>query len=377
MIRVRWTILTLLLLWGIPAYAQSESCAPQWVSEWQITDFCTSNVDFGEILSGGVPKDAIPAVNDPAMERVEAAASWLAPHAPVIVVEINDEARAYPQAVLMWHEIANDTVGGVPVSVTFCPLCNSSLAFDRRVGDAVLDFGVSGKLRNSDLIMYDRQTESWWQQLTGEGIVGVYTDTLLDIVPSQVVAFGDFAAHHPDGLVMSRDTGFNRQYGTNPYLRYDSNDPRRFLFRGELDERLPATERVLAGIITGEAVAYPFSILSELRVLHDTAGEQPVVAFWQPGVASALDVSRIDEGRDIGGAGLFARTLEDGRVLDFVIDESGQITDVQTGSAWSILGEAVAGELMGTRLTRLAAAPHFWFAWAAFQPEARLYAPSE
>ncbi len=352
----------------------SDNCTPnRFASQWPDTDFCSTSIDFDEIIAGGPPKDGIPAVTNPDMENVETASEWLGERAPVISVEIEGEARAYPHAILMWHEIANDEVGGVPVAVTFCPLCNSSIVFDRRVEGDVLEFGVSGVLRNSDMVMYDRQTESWWQQFTGAGIVGDYNETLLDIIPSQVISFSDFAERYPDGLVMSRDTGFSRQYGINPYAGYDGiEDP--FLFRGDVDQRLPATEHVLAGVIDGEAMAYPFQALSQEIVINDTLGETPVVAFWQPGVASSLDRSVIDDSRDIGTAALFSRTLEDGTELTFRYDaEAEALVDEQTGSTWNLFGEAVEGELAGTELQQLVAAPHFWFAWAAFHPETGVY----
>ena len=237
------------------------------------TDFCNSQVDFGEILVGNPTKNGIPSVTDPTMESVESAGDWLADRSPVIALEIEDQARAYPLAILMWHEIANDEIAGVPVTVTFCPLCNSSVTFDRRVNDDVLDFGVSGLLRNSDLIMFDRQSESWWQQLTGEGLVGEYAGTLLDIVPSQVIGFGSFAERYPDGMVMSRDTGYNRQYGINPYSDYDSRPGRPFLFSGDVDPRLEsAVDHVLATVIDDFAAAYPFQILRSERVINDMRG---------------------------------------------------------------------------------------------------------
>ena len=133
---------------------------------WQ-TDFSLHTVPYDEFLSGGVPRDGIPPLDEPQFDSIADADRWLDDVQPVVSLEINGTARAYPLAILTWHEIANDTLGGVPVSVTFCPLCNSAVAFDRRVGDATLDFGVSGNLRHSDLVMWDRQTESWWQQLTG------------------------------------------------------------------------------------------------------------------------------------------------------------------------------------------------------------------
>lgn len=353
-------------------FAQEESCDPGFpVSDWSLTDFCKHGVDYEEIISGGVRKDGIPALDQPKMESVAQAAEWLNPQSPVIAVEIDGQARAYPQALLIWHEIANDELAGVPITITFCPLCNSSIVFDGRVGDEILSFGVSGRLRNSDMIMYDRQTESWWQQFTGEGIVGQYTDTLLEIIPSRVMGFGQFQALYPDGLVMTRDTGYSRDYGSNPYYAYDSN-AQPFLFMGELDSRLFPVERVLAGEIDGQAIAYPFTRLAEEKVINDQIGDQAVVAFWQTGVASALDASQIDASVDIGTAGLYQREL-DGINLNFEIDADGRIMDQETGSEWNGFGMAIAGELAGEQLEILTFAPHFWFAWAAFQPDTLIY----
>ena len=338
------------------------------------TNFCNSQVDFSEILVGNPTKDGIPSVSDPEMEAVAAASAWLSERSPVIALEIAGDARAYPLALLMWHEIANDEIAGLPVAVTFCPLCNSSVTFDRRVNGDVLEFGVSGLLRNSDLIMFDRQSETWWQQLTGEALVGDFAGALLDIVPSQVIGFGAFAERYPDGLVMSRDTGYNRQYGINPYRDYDSRSGRPFLFRGAIDERLDSpVDHVLAAIIGESAKAYPFEILRQQRVVNDSIGDAPVVIFFQSGVASALGDSVIDSARDIGTAGMY-RSRFDGEVLRFVANEhDGTFADEETGSTWNAFGEAIAGELEGSQLEWVHAFPHFWFAWAAFHPETEVY----
>ena len=337
------------------------------------TDFCQSIVDFDEILVGNPVKNGIPSVTDPQMESVDDAAEWLSERSPVIALEIEGDARAYPLAILMWHEIANDEVAGVPVAVTFCPLCNSSVTFDRRVNGEVLDFGVSGLLRNSDLIMFDFQSESWWQQLTGEGLVGQYAGNLLEIVPSQVIGFGAFAERYPDGLVLSRETGFSRQYGVNPYRNYDSGNERPFLFRGVIDTRLDSpVDHVLAAGIGDVTKAYPFAILRQQRVVNDSFSETPIVIFFQSGVATALGDSVIDNARDIGTAGMYEATLE-GELLTFVANDDGTFSDEQTASTWNGFGEAVAGELEGSQLNWINAFPHFWFAWAAFNPETEVY----
>lgn len=336
---------------------------------WDKTDFCQHQAGvYDEIISGGVPRDGIPPIDNPAFESIADASTWLQPQSPVIALAFNDVARAYPLAILTRHEIVNDVIGDTPVAVTFCPLCNSAIVFDRTVDGQVLRFGVSGLLRNSDLIMWDDVTQSWWQQFTGEGIVGSYTGTMLTILPSQVVGFGAFVEQYPEGEVLSRN---GRSYGSNPYVGYDSS-AQPFLFRGELDDRLFPTERVLAGIIGGEAIAYPFAALAEEIVINDTIGEIDVVAFWQPGAASALDQSSIDDSQDVGMAALFEREL-DGQVLTFSADESGLIQDDQTGSVWNVFGAATKGELAGKQLRQQFAFPHFWFAWAAFQPDTLIY----
>jgi hypothetical protein len=339
------------------------------VRVWDKTDFCQfQDGVYDEIISGGVPRDGIPPIDNPTFESIEAASGWLQPQSPVIAFELDGAARAYPLAILTRHEIANDVIGDVPVAVTFCPLCNSAIVFDRRVDGETLRFGVSGLLRHSDLIMWDDQTQSWWQQFTGTGIVGTYTDVQLTMLPSQVVGFAAFVEQYPDGEVLHGPRG---SYGRNPYVEYDSSS-RPFLFQGQPDERLFATERVLAGVISGQPIAYPFPALAQQIVINDTVGDQPVVAIWQPGATSALDQASIDESRDVGMAGLFGREL-DGQTLTFRVDEAGAIRDDQTDSTWNVFGTAVDGELAGSQLKTQFAFPHFWFAWAAFQPDTLIY----
>ncbi|MBK9123006.1 MAG: DUF3179 domain-containing protein [Chloroflexi bacterium] len=341
------------------------------ISYWELTDFCLTSVDLSEIISGGPPPDGIPPIDNPQFETIEQASSWLEDRSPVIALEVDGDARAYPLAILTWHEIVNDEVGGVPVAVTFCPLCNAGLVFERTVSGEVLRFGVSGLLRNSDMIMWDDATQSFWQQLTGEGIVGAFTGTRLAERPSTMTSFGAFAARYPDGTVLSRETGVFRDYGRNPYTGYDSSTVP-FLYSGDLDDRLPPMARVLGFRLGQSAVAYDLDTLAEVFVINDDVEGIPVAAFWQPGVASALDATAIDDSRDVGMAALYDRQVGD-TVLTFTAGENGAITDEQTGSTWDFFGTATSGELAGTQLNQLLAAPHFWFAWSAFFPETTLY----
>ena len=352
-----------------PDYEAALEAARLRTSGWD-TDFSLHTVEFSEIRTV-IPRDNIPAIDAPKFVSVDAAAGWLEDVEPVVALDIAGDARAYPLQILTWHEIVNDEVGGVPVAVTFCPLCNSAIAFDRRFDGAVLDFGVSGNLRNSDLIMYDRQTHSWWQQFTGEGIVGRYAGGQLEHLPSLLVSFADFRAAYPDGRALSRDTGFARQYGRNPYVGYDTTKGNPFLFGGALDDRLLPVERVIAVSVNGVDAAFPLGILQEEKVINYTVGGRDIVALFKFGAASALDAASIAGSRDVGSAAVFDANLN-GRKLTFGVD-GGRIMDAETGSVWSILGSALEGELAGESLTPLVHGNHFWFAWAAFKPNTLLY----
>lgn len=265
---------------------------PGWTREWPRTDFGRAAVGFDEILSGGPPRDGIPSIDQPQFEQAGAMARAPLPNEPVMSVEIAGDARAYPLSVLMWHEIVNDTVGGTPVAVTYCPLCNSGIVFRREVGGAVTTFGTTGKLRNSDLVMYDRATETWWQQFEGRAIIGARLGDMLDAVPSRLESFAEFTARHPSGKVLVPASRM-RDYGRNPYVGYDSLAVP-FLYQGAYDGPGSPLMRVVA--VEGRAEAWSLDFLREAgRVEVDD-----LVLSWKPGQASALDAPRIAEGRDVG-----------------------------------------------------------------------------
>jgi hypothetical protein len=338
-------------------------------SGWE-TDFSKHSVPLSEFQSGGPPRDGIPPVDEPKPTLQQDADEWLADREPVLAVEVGDQVRAYPLQILVWHEIVNDTLGGRPIAVTYCPLCNSSLVFDRRVGGRILTFGTTGNLRNSDLVMWDRQTESWWQQLTAEAVVGDLTGTRLTVLPSQTLSWADFKRIHPGGDVLSRDTGVERNYGSNPYAGYDQPDSDPFLFEGEPDDRLPPKERVVAIFAQDETVVVPFSRLARQPVLQAEAGGRPVVVVYKRGVVSPLDDPSIADSRDVGTAAAFDARLE-GRTLSFERRGNGFV-DRETGSRWDIAGRAVGGQLAGERLSPVRHYEQFWFALAAFVHDARI-----
>lgn len=344
-----------------------------------MTDFSNVTIDLAEVLSGGVGRDQIPPLDVPGATSiesrmagtanfVEASESGYAENMPVVIVTVDGETRGYGLHILTWHEIVNDEIGGVPVAITFCPLCNTAIAFDRRLDGEVLDFGVSGLLRHSDLIMWDRQTESWWQQATGEGIAGHYGGEQLTFIGAGIVSFRNFRSSFPDALVLSEDTGMGRSYGTNPYTGYDELGSRPFLFQGEPDDRLPALERVVALRWDGGALAIPFPVITEAKVIEVAAGDTPVVVFWAAGTPSALDQGIIANSRDIGAAVAFVSTAA-GEQLTFEALGDGGFRDQETGSSWDITGSAVSGPLAGERLAIFEHTNQFWFSWAAFFPE--------
>ena len=267
---------------------------PKPFENWK-TDFSKNAVDLSEIVSGGPPKDGIPAIENPLFVELDVAVEKYADKEPVIVLAHHDDTRAYPLSVLTWHEIANDVIGGMPVTVTYCPLCNASIAFSRVVDGRTLDFGTTGRLRNSDLIMYDRQTETWWQQFTGTAIVGELTGSKLTMLPSTVMPFSQFRKRYPQGRVLVPENPSMRRYGSNPYAYYDSSNVP-FLYRGEMPEGIDPMERVV--IVETEKGAVIWT-LNAIRI----AGELElgdVKVSWQPGMASALDTPLIADGRDVG-----------------------------------------------------------------------------
>ena len=294
------------------------------------------------------------------------------------MVRVNGVTKAYPLSILIWHEIVNDEIGGEPVTVTYCPLCNTTIAFDRNFDGQVLEFGTTGRLRHSDLVMYDRQSETWWQQATGEGLVRQYAGDRLTFIPATVMNWRSVKEQLEDALVLSRDTGFpadlRKRYGSNPYQGYDRGDGPwdRFFRHGRKDDRLPAMERVVALESDGEYLPLPFSLLKDERVAQVKVGSLDVVVFWASGTASAVDNSSIARGRDVGSSTSFSPRV-DGRVLTFEPRGNGRFRDRETGSEWNLSGRAVKGELEGTQLAEIVHGNHFWFAWGVFRPDTEIW----
>jgi hypothetical protein len=325
-------------------------------------------VDTSELLRGQVP-DGIPAIDDPQFVTVADADEYLTDREGVVVLDIDGDARAYPVQILIWHEIVNDVVGGVPVSITYCPLCNSAVSYRRIVQGEVTTFGTSGLLFNSALVMYDRLTESLWTHYNGEAIAGIATTERLVPISSPLLGWAEFKETFPDGLVLDRDqTGHNRSYGSNPYADYDNPSGFPFLFRGELDDQIGAQRRVAGVSLEGVAKAWTLEAISggAARATHDVVGDQPVVVLWKSGQATALESGQIDGGRDVGSVGVFVPEAA-GQALNFAAEGSVFVDDA-TGSTWNVFGMAVDGPLKGTELEPLPHLDTFWFAWFSYNP---------
>lgn len=347
-------------------------------------DFPPPVVDPNDILSGGVHPDGIPPIDNPQFASVQDT-EYLSNSEGIIAVEVNGEVRGYPIQILIWHEIVNDTIDGVPVSVTYCPLCNSAVVFHRELGGQILDFGTSGELYQSALVMYDRQTESLWAHFTGQAIVGQYSGQELELIPAQTLSYRQFVERFPDALVLTTDTGNPRSYGLNPYVGYDdaATDPFGGFLSQAVDDRLPPKTRIVGVMGQTGPTAVLLEDLANVGVVHlpetsetGSAAERPVVVWHQAGLNSALEDSYVDAGRDVGQTGAFIAESADGEALTFAQAPGGDaFVDNETGSVWGVTGEALSGPLQGQQLTRVSHLDTFWFAWSTYRPETTLLAP--
>ncbi len=343
---------------------------------WE-TDTSQHSVSLEEIKVV-VPRNTFPAIDFPKFIGKKQGLELFFKHEPVIALEIDGRAKAYPLNMLTMHEISNDTLSGIPILPTYCPLCNASIVYDRRLPiegkEQVLTFEVSGMLRNSDMVMADKQTESWWQQLTGEAIVGELTEAKLKVIPSVVISVEGFFTSYPKGEILSPETGTSSEsrYGTNPYENYDEGSPwLSYIDESKIQNRLPPMERVIDISGTDGHKVYPISEIKKKGVVNDTYDKQDLVIFYKEGTVSVLDEKEIAKSKDIGSATAFYRKVDD-LTLSF-IKEDGKFRDQQTNSIWDITGKAIAGPLKGKELRPLPHSNHFAFAWFAFHPDSEIY----
>jgi Protein of unknown function (DUF3179) len=326
-------------------------------------------VPLNQIVSGGPPPDGIPSIDNPKFVTVQDANSFISDSDLVLSVNINGDVRTYPLSILVWHEIVNDKVGGIPVAVTYCPLCFTNQVFnrtlnnnDREQGTVVPQFGTSGKLYNSNLVMYDRTSKSLWSQALGKGIVGKYAGQKLQRIPFDIAYWKDWKQLYPNSKILSKDTGFSRPYSVDPYGDYYTSNQQLYFPVSNHDNRLGLKEKVIGldddMIGKGQYKAYKLQQIETQKVINDEINGKPVTLFsLYPAMVRAYE-----------------RMVVAGKVLEFKYNNSNnKITDKQTGSEWNFDGEAVSGKLKGTHLTRLPFDEGFWFEWVTFHPHTALY----
>lgn len=337
----------------------------------------------------GDPGEGIPALDQPCFEPVSAGGDWLEAQSPVLAVAGDDQARAYLLAILHFHEIVNDIIGGEPVAVTYCPLCNSGVAFERSVDGRVLDFAVSGRLHRSNLVMYDQQTRNLWLQFTGEAIAGdLHVGQTLERMATWLISWDEFRQAYPDGWVLTDETGHERDYDVNPYAGYADSPPPEghdpyFGTSPERDTERRAKSRVvgLSSATGDDAVGIPLEPLSDVRQTTVELDGEDVLVLWVPGKADALDTADLDDGRDVGQVGTdVPRADVEDRQVDLTItgdpDDDCRFVDAETNSTWTVLGHAVDGPLEGTRLRPVARDDTFWSVWFSFHPSTEVHVPS-
>jgi hypothetical protein len=339
------------------------------------TDTLKKIVPVSEI-SIVLPKGSFPKLNFPKFLQKKEGLQIFYKNEPVLAVVVNGQAKAYPLTMLTSYEISNDTLGGKPILATYCPLCNSGIVYNRILTTAgksqLLEFEVSGMLRNSDMVMLDTKTETLWQQFTGEAIVGQFAGATLEIIPSVVISVADFFNRYPAGLIVSKNSG---QFVTNHYKNYDNinNTPyKRYFESKKLDDRLPPMERIIDIEFQGNYKIYPFSVLETKQVINDSFYSKKIVVFYKKGTVSILDKEQIKDSKDIGSATVYSRLL-DGKTYTFKKGKQQEFIDQETNSKWDITGFCFEGELKGKQLVIEPHGNHFAFAWLAFHPNSEIY----
>lgn len=343
------------------------------------TDTLNHSVKLSEIQIV-LPKGSFPALDKPKFVSKSEGLEMFFSKEPVIVVEFNGVAKAYSLNILTMHEISNDELEGIPILVTYCPLCNSGMVYNRSINHhgekEILEFEASGMLRNSDMVMLDRKTETLWQQLMGTAIVGTYNETQLDIIPSIIISVEEFFTRYPEGQILSKKTGYSeieKKYGYNPYKKYDEkeNPIQHFFNSDKVDKRLPALERIVDVEHNGAYKIYSFSSASKNGVINDTFKTKKVVLFYKPGTVSILDENDISTSKDVGSVTVFNAVI-DKQHLTFK-KENNVFVDTKTNSKWDITGHCYEGILKGKQLQIEPHSNHFAFAWLAFNPDSEIY----
>lgn len=309
------------------------------------------------IVNGGPPPDGIPSIDNPKFIQIQKAEEFLEDSDLVVGLNINGDIRAYPLQILVWHEIVNDKVGNTPVAVTYCPLCFTNQVFNRTMNDGqILEFGTSGKLYNSNLVMYDRTTKSLWSQAMAQGIGGTFAGIKLERIPFDVAYWKEWKQLYPDSKVLSTDTGSTRPYGADPYGDYYTNGEILFPVSNS-DNRVGLKEIVIGLENKGQYKAFKLQEIEDKKVINNQVNGKPIVLFsLHPFMARVYD------------------PVVNGQTLEFNYNiKDKKFVDKQTNSMWNFDGKSISGQMKGKQLTRLSFDEGFWFEWVAFHPKTELY----
>lgn len=312
-------------------------------------------VPLEKIIDGGPPKDGISSIDTPSFITVDEAASQIKDNDSVFVVHLSKGTRIFPMDILTWHQIVNDVLADPPVVVTYCPFVNHVAAYNGVYNGALLHFGVSGKLFESNMLMYDRQTNSLWQQLTGKSIVGEMTGASLSEIPSEIMPFKYASKKFTDAKVLSHNTGFDRNYDEHLYEVYLKSD--KLYFEISNNDLRYSPKKIVHGVeIDGKTKAYPDELLYGKWFLQDTFSDIPLLVLKNP---------------QTGAVKIF-KTFVYGIEFDFELVENG-IKDKLSGSKWNFDGECTEGKYKGWKLTPIKGTRVFWFAWATLYPDTEIF----
>jgi hypothetical protein len=318
------------------------------------TDGQKHSIPLNEIISGGVKRDGIPSIDKPRYESVAVADRYLDDDGFGLLVEVNNRARFYPYQVLVWHEIVNDNFQGKKLAVTYCPLCFSGIVFGREFNDQVFEFGTSGKLYNSNLLMYDRTSDSLWSQALGEAVVGPLTGKKLEVYPSLTISWNEFKKNFRSGEVLSKNTGESRDYTRNPYGDYFINNSIFFPVNNK-DSRLESKQIIFGAKNESGTKAFALEDVQKTKLINDKVGDLPVLVLWDQTLKTVKAFERQIDGKEI----TFSLSGET------IVDESG--------SKWNSSGRSTAGSNNGFKLKVIPLENTFWFSWASSHPKTEVY----
>jgi hypothetical protein len=299
---------------------------------------------------------------------------------PVIALTFNGVTKAYPLSILTLYELSNDSIGGKELMITFCPMCNAAVVYNRHIKhdgtDYLLDFGVSGILMHNDMVMYDKQTNSWWEQLMGSGIVGKLSGINLEMMPAYLISVKDYFDRFPEGLILSPDNIHlivDRKHH-RPFHHLDHKTKSldtAFFIPEKIDPRLPPLERVLDIHVDDHITIYPFSVLAHKEVINEVFDGLHFTIFFHKETVSVMDEDKLSHSHKVGSAVAFRSELNG---VNYTFHKSGHyFKDDQTGSLWDITGFCREGTLKGKQLWLMPYSNHFAFAFLAFFPDSKIY----